>query len=103
MLIIQKSVLGNICIIHLKNKEFKDVVKYADDALEVDHKFEKVLFLKGKALLEMTEYEKAIEVLKVLVEWYPENEEARKEFERAESSFKKYKEKETKMFQKMFS
>ena len=51
----------------------------------------------------MTEYEKAIEVLKDLVEWYPENEEARKEFERAESSFKKYKEKETKMFQKMFS
>ncbi len=103
MLALQKTILGNICVIHLKRKEFKDVVKYADDALEVDHKFEKALFLKGKALLEMTEYEKAIEVLTDLVGWYPENEEGKKELLKAETSFKKYKEKETKMFKKMFS
>lgn len=28
---LNKTVLCNLCVIHLKNKNWKDVVKYADD------------------------------------------------------------------------
>jgi len=41
--------------------------------LSVDHKYVKALFLKGRALLEMTEYTKAIEVFKDILEFEPEN------------------------------
>jgi len=47
---ISKVILTNICVIHLKNKDYKEVVKFADDALAIDHKCVKALFLKGRAL-----------------------------------------------------
>lgn len=68
----------------------------------MDHKYSKALFLKGRALQEMTEYTKALEVFQDLLEFEPENEEAKKELTRTETLLKKYKEKEAKMFQRMF-
>jgi len=66
--------------------------------LEIDHKHIKALFLKGRALVEMTEYKQAIEIFKDLLEFEPTNEEAQKELARVENLNKKYYEKETKMF-----
>lgn len=54
--------------------------------------------MKGRALLEETEYTKAIETFKDLLEFDPDNEEAKKELAKTEILNKKYKEKETKMF-----
>jgi len=51
-----KNNLCNICVLFLKKKEWKDVMKYADDTLELDKKYSKALFLKGKALIETTEF-----------------------------------------------
>jgi len=51
-----KNNLCNISVMCLKKKEWKEVIKFADDALEIDCKLPKALFLKGKALLEMTEF-----------------------------------------------
>lgn len=52
-------------------------------------------------MIEKTEYQKAIEVLKSL-KGNDSNEEIAKELARAELLFKNYQSKETKMFQKMF-
>lgn len=39
--------------------------------------------MKGKGFLELTEFEKAVDALSKLVEYDPENEDGRKEYERA--------------------
>jgi outer membrane protein assembly factor BamD (BamD/ComL family) len=59
------------------------------------------VYFKGKALIEKTEYQRAIDVLKSL-KGNESNEEVAKELARAELLFKNYQSKETKMFQKMF-
>ena len=69
----------------------------------IDHRFSKALYLKGKALMEMTEYVKALEALRDLVEFDPNNEEGKRELQRAENIYKKYQDKEKDMFKKMFS
>jgi tetratricopeptide (TPR) repeat protein len=74
----------------LKRKDYKQVIKFVDDALEVDHKYTKALFLKGRALLEMTEYTKAIETFKDLLEFEPDNEEAKRELLKSETINRKY-------------
>ena len=45
-----------MCVIHSKNKSWRDVVKFADEALTNDPNFVKAVYHKGRALLEMTEY-----------------------------------------------
>jgi hypothetical protein len=50
-------VLTNLSVIHCKRKDWKECVKAAEEALAVDHKWLKALYLKGKSYLEMTEYE----------------------------------------------
>lgn len=89
-------------VIYLKQKEFKDALKFANDALEIDHKYIKALFLKGRALVQMTEYTQAIETFKDLLEFDPDNEEGKKELIKTEAAYKNYQDKETKMFKKMF-
>jgi cytochrome c-type biogenesis protein CcmH/NrfG len=42
--------LCNICVVKLRNKEWKELIKYADDALAVDHKCVKAIFMKGRGL-----------------------------------------------------
>ena len=79
------------------------MIKFSDDALKVDHKYAKALFLKGKALIELTEFTQAIAVFEDLIEFNPEHEEGQKEYARAQALLKKYKETETKMFKKMFA
>jgi cytochrome c-type biogenesis protein CcmH/NrfG len=51
-------------------------VKSCDEALQVDHRSVKALYLKAKALLEKTEYNKAIQVLKDLLEIESDNKDA---------------------------
>lgn len=54
--VLNKQILTNMCVIHLKNKDWKEVIRLANDALEVDHKYTKALFLKARALTEQCEY-----------------------------------------------
>jgi lipopolysaccharide biosynthesis regulator YciM len=68
---LNKTNLCNLCVIFLKLKDWPNVIKYADDALEVDSKFSRALFMKGKGHLEMTEFEKAVDALSKLVEYDP--------------------------------
>lgn len=85
-------------MIHAKLKEWKDVIKYADEALTVDPEYVKALYHKGRALLEMTEYANGLEVLKLAASVEPANEEVKREIKRGEEAVKKHADKETKMF-----
>ena len=87
----------------LKAKNWKDVIKFADFALEVDHKCEKALYLKGKAFIELTDYNGAIETLQDLVEFHPDSQEGKKEFERAQKLQKQYNDKTSEMCKRMFN
>lgn len=79
----QKKNLCNLCVINLKKKDWAQLIKYANDALEVDHKYPKSLFMKAKGLIETSEYQQAIEVLEFLMEVDPTHEEGKQELLRA--------------------
>lgn len=66
----------------MKRKEWKEVIKFTDEALKIDHKCIKALFFKGKASIEETEYKSAIDCLTDLLEFEPTHEEAENELAR---------------------
>ena len=52
--ILHKTTLTNMCVINARNKDWLDVIKFADEALEkVDAAYVKALFHKGRAQLEL--------------------------------------------------
>jgi tetratricopeptide (TPR) repeat protein len=71
-------------VIHAKSKAWKEVLKYADRALLTDHNYSKALYHKGRALIELTEYAKAIETLKQAATVDSGNSEILKKISRAE-------------------
>ncbi len=87
---LHKSTLTNLCVIHARAKAWKDVIKYADEALTVDNEYVKALYHKGRALLELTQYPEAIEVLGVASKKEPENGEVKREMGRAEAAMKRF-------------
>jgi tetratricopeptide (TPR) repeat protein len=95
---LNKTSIGNICVIHGRNKDWKEVVRYAEEALTVDPLYVKALFYKGRAHLELTEYQDAITHLTKALELEPENAEVKRELARADQAWKKYQDKESKMF-----
>jgi tetratricopeptide (TPR) repeat protein len=80
---LHKTTLTNICVLHAKNKDWKDVIKYADEALLMDAAYVKALYHKGRALLELTEYAGALQVLEQALAQEPDNAEVKKEMARA--------------------
>lgn len=58
--VISKTTLTNLCVIMARRKDWREVIKFADEALLVDDKYSKAYFHKGRALLEVTEYPGAI-------------------------------------------
>lgn len=99
---LNQTCLANVCVIQGKRKDWREVIRYADEALTGDPLFVKALYHKGRALLEMTEYQAAIEVLTKASECDPGNAEVKRELVRAETALKGYQDRQAKMFQKMF-
>lgn len=56
----------------------------------MDPRNTKCLYFRGKALIELQEYDRSVETLKQLVEIDPSHAEGRKEFERAKQIRKKF-------------
>ena len=94
--------LTNLAVVSLKQKSFQQAVVWCDEALQVDHRSVKAQYLKGKALLELTDYTKAIEVLRGLLEQDAENKEAAHLLQKAQSQLKQYQDKTAAMAKKMF-
>ena len=92
--LLNKTVLTNMCVIHTRKKDWGEVLRCADEALTVDPAYVKALFHRGRAQLERTEYQPAIDTLQEATRIDPENAEVKKELVRAEIAFKKYQERE---------
>lgn len=60
---LNKTCLSNLCVIQAKKKAWKEVIKHAEEALLVDPDYVKARYHKGRALIELSEYPKAIEDL----------------------------------------
>lgn len=58
--------------------------------------------MKGRGLFEDLEFQKALDVYTDILEIEPENEEAKKELAKTQQALKKYHDKESNMFKKMF-
>lgn len=78
----------NLAVVCLKQSNLKDALKFCDEALENDHRSIKALYLKGKVLVEMTEFAKAISVLQDLLEIEPDNKDAQALLTKAQSLLK---------------
>jgi tetratricopeptide (TPR) repeat protein len=70
---IQRAVITNICVIHTKSKAWKEVLRYANEALEIDPNYTKALYHKGRSQIELTEYQSAIEALSLALKLDPGN------------------------------
>jgi tetratricopeptide (TPR) repeat protein len=78
----------NLAVVCLKQSNLKDALNFCDEALENDHRSIKALYLKGKVLVEMTEFAKAISVLQDLLEIEPDNKDAQALLAKAQSLLK---------------
>jgi O-acetyl-ADP-ribose deacetylase (regulator of RNase III) len=47
--VLNKTTLTNMCVIHARGREWKEVIKYADEALATDAGYVKALYHKGRA------------------------------------------------------
>ena len=88
--LINKTTLTNICVIHSKSKAWKEVLKYADEALLTDPNYPKALYHKGKAQIELSDYTHALESLNLGASLDPGNSEIQKERSRGEKLLKKF-------------
>jgi tetratricopeptide (TPR) repeat protein len=94
--------LTNLAVVALKQKSFEQAAKWCNEALEIDHRSVKALYLKAKALFELTDYTKAIEVLRDLLEIEGEHKEAQQLLQKVQTQLKQYEDKSAAMAKKMF-
>ena len=87
---LKKINLTNLAVIHLKKKENQKAIEFCDEALAIEPKHIKAQFLKGRALVDMTEFQKAIEVFQHLLETEPEHVDAQRELTKAHQLQKQY-------------
>lgn len=102
-------------MINLKQTQYKRCIDFCEKAIELEGEDAfttcsiKAYFLMGKALIDHTEYTKAITCFEKLVQLSEANndeqvrEEAQKELNRANAKTKQYKDKFAAMAKKMFS
>lgn len=90
---IQIQTLTNILVVKTKMKDWKDIIEISDKALELEPENIKALFFRGRALLNLTEYEKAIEIFNKILSLDKDNTDAVKELARAKKERKAYEDK----------
>lgn len=112
---LEKTNLTNLAVINLKQMQYARCVEFCEKAIALEGEDAyttvsiKAYFLMGKALIDHTEYTKAIKCLEKLVQLATDNnddpvrEEAQKELNRAKAKTKQYQDKFAAMAKKMFS
>ena len=100
---LKKVNLTNLAVINLKKKDNQKAIEFCNECLELEPEHIKAQFLKGRALVDMTEFKKAIEVFQHLLETEPEHAEAQRELQKANQLLKQYENKSAQMAKKMFA
>jgi tetratricopeptide (TPR) repeat protein len=73
----------NLVVCKYKTKEFESIIGITDQIIEMDPNNVKCLYFRGKALIELKEYSKAVDCFTKLVHVDPNHAEGRKELENA--------------------
>ena len=68
--------LTNLAVVMLKQSNYSQTITYCNDALKIDHRNLKGLFLKGRCHMLMTDYNLAVQVFAELLEIDPGHSEA---------------------------
>lgn len=92
----------NLAVVKLKQKNYPKCVEYCDEALKIDHKHPKALFIKARAYTEQMEYKQAIETFEDLMLHHPDHQEGKTELNKVKIMLKKYEDKSNAMAKKMF-
>ena len=93
----------NLVVCKHKMKQYQSVVSITDQVMEMDPNHVKCLYFRGFALLEVQEYDQAVECLQRLVHVDPSNQDGRNLFERAKKVRKDFRDAAHKKLSKMFS
>lgn len=73
----------NLVVCKFKMREWQSIIGITDQVIEMDPHNVKCLYFRGKAYIELQEYDQAVECLKKLVQIDPSHTDGRKEYERA--------------------
>lgn len=90
--------LTNIMVVKSKLKGWQDIVDISPKALEIDPNNIKALFFRGKAFLNLLEYDQALEIFQKIQTIDSENKDVVKEIAKAKKEKKKYLEKQKELF-----
>eukprot|EP01122_Echinamoeba_exundans_P000083 TRINITY_DN10067_c0_g1_i1.p1 TRINITY_DN10067_c0_g1~~TRINITY_DN10067_c0_g1_i1.p1 ORF type:complete len:359 (+),score=83.35 TRINITY_DN10067_c0_g1_i1:35-1111(+) len=90
----QPIYFGNACQCLIKLKKFKEVIHYADEALELDPKFVKALMRRATAKFELKNFEGAIQDLRAALEIEPNNSALKTDLDAAIAAFNEMKAKQ---------
>ena len=80
---LKKTLFANLVVCKWKDAQYESIVNITDQLLEFDPDNKKGLFFRGKALLQLQEYDKATEPLNHLVKIDPSNKDALMELDKA--------------------
>merc|ERR1712063_53777 len=92
----------NMATVKSKTSEWKDVLKFADEALTLDARNIKALYRKGTALSGKGEWQEAEKVLRTALEVDESNKEVKRELLRIQKKRKERDAKDKRMYQRMF-
>ena len=76
---LKKVNLTNLSVLYLNQKKNRLVVDYCNECLELEPQHIKAQFLKGRAFVDMCDYNKAVDAFQHVLEIEPEHAEAQRE------------------------
>lgn len=98
---LELQTITNLLVVKSKLKEWNDVVEFSVKALVIEPKNIKALFFRGKAYLNLLEYDEAIKVFNQILTLEKDNADVIKELAKAKLEKKKYNEKQKQMFKQI--
>jgi len=99
---VQVPITLNTSLMHFKLKDYENAQKMAQSVIEVDDKNPKAYYRRAQALSAMGDLQGALNDYKTAIKLNPQDKNLRAEFDRVKKTIDAQKEKEKKMYAKMF-
>lgn len=99
---LKSVILLNLAAVHLKRKEYREVIHFCNEVLETDNTNGKALFRRGQAYSGLNEYKLGIADLERAFEMYPNDKDIAREIRKLKKMENSYLEFEKTTCQKMF-
>ena len=93
---------NNLALLCMKQNLHEEALTYCNKAIELNEKGPKSLFLKGKILRILQDFDQSKRLLKQALKYQPGNEQIKREMDLLEKDVSKYRETKKKMFDGLF-